>query len=100
VPEVIFTTAFDQHAVKAFEVNALDYLLKPIAAPRLAAALQKVRGRCAPLRDQIFLRAAERCWIVRVRDIEILESEGNYTRVFFRGERPLIAGSLAAFEQR
>jgi DNA-binding LytR/AlgR family response regulator len=56
VPEVIFTTAYDQHALKAFEVNALDYLLKPIAPARLAAALQKVRGRQAPLPDQIFLR--------------------------------------------
>jgi two-component system LytT family response regulator len=100
VPDVIFTTAYDQHALKAFEVNALDYLLKPIAAPRLAAALQKVRGRRAQFRDQIFLRDAERCWIVRTSDIEILESEGNYTRVFFGKERPLIAGSLAAFEER
>jgi two-component system, LytTR family, response regulator len=100
VPDVIFTTAYDQHALKAFEVNALDYLLKPIAPPRLAAALQKVRGRHTPLRDQIFLRDGERCWIVRFSDIEILESEGNYTRVFFQKERPLIPGSLAAFEHR
>jgi two-component system LytT family response regulator len=100
VPEVIFTTAYDQHAVKAFEVSALDYLLKPIAPERLAAALQKVRGHQTQLRDQIFLRDGDRCWIVRVGDIEILESEGNYTRVFFRGERPLIPGSLAAFEHR
>src|SRR5215813_1830502 len=100
VLDVIFTTAYDQHALKAFEVNALDYLLKPIAPVRLAAALQKVRGRHTQLRDQIFLRDGERCWIVRFSDIEILESEGNYTRVFFQKERPLIAGSLAAFEHR
>jgi two-component system LytT family response regulator len=100
VPDVIFTTAYDQHALKAFEVNALDYLLKPIAPQRLAAALQKVRGHREQFRDQIFMREGERCWIVRTADIEILESEGNYTRVFFRKERPLIAGSLAAFEQR
>jgi len=100
LPDVIFTTAYDQHALKAFEVNALDYLLKPISPARLAAALQKVRGRQTQLRGQIFLRDAERCWIVRVTDIDILESEGNYTRVFFGSERPLIAGSLAAFEQR
>src|SRR5215470_17678392 len=100
VPDVIFTTAYDQHALKPFEVNALDYLLKPIAPPRLAAALQRVRGRHTQSRDQIFLRDGERCWIVRMSDIEILESEGNYTRVFFQKERPLIAGSLAAFEHR
>lgn len=100
VPDVIFTTAYDQHALKAFEVSALDYLLKPIVPSRLAAALQKVRGRHTGLRDQLFLREGGRCWIVRVSDIEVLESEGNYTRVFFAGERPLISGSLAAFEQR
>ena len=100
VPDVIFTTAYDQHALKAFEVNALDYLTKPIAPSRLAAALRKVRGRHAGFRDQMFLREGERCWIVRVGNIEVLESEGNYTRVFFARERPLIPGSLAAFEER
>lgn len=100
VPDVIFTTAYDQHALKAFEVNALDYLMKPIAPSRLAAALQKVRGRHTGFRDQMFLREGERCWIVRVGNVEVLESEGNYTRVFFAKERPLIPGSLAAFEER
>lgn len=100
VPDVIFTTAYDQHALKAFEVNALDYLMKPIAPSRLAAALQKVRGCHTGFRDQMFLREGERCWIVRVGNIEVLESEGNYTRVFFASERPLIPGSLAAFEGR
>jgi len=101
VPEVIFTTAYDQHALRAFEVNALDYLLKPISPARLAAALQKIRPH--PLRqsmEQLFLRDGERCWIVKTREIDLLESEGNYTRVFFHNERPLIAGSLAAFEVR
>jgi len=105
VPEVIFTTAYDQHALKAFEVNALDYLLKPIAPNRLAAALQKVRPqppRQSPRQsmEQIFLRDGERCWIVKTREIDLLESEGNYTRVFFHNEHPLISGSLAAFEAR
>jgi two-component system LytT family response regulator len=102
VPDVIFTTAYDRHALKAFEVNALDYLLKPIAPPRLAAALQKIRSH--PVRqsmEQVFLRDGERCWIVKTRDIDLLESEGNYTRVFFNNkEHPLISGSLAAFEAR
>ena len=74
VPDIIFTTAYDQHALKAFEVNALDYLLKPIASSRFAAALQRVRGRGAQLKGQIFLREGEKCWIVRVEEIEILES--------------------------
>jgi two-component system LytT family response regulator len=100
IPDIIFTTAYDQHAVRAFEVNALDYLVKPIPATRLAAALDKVRGRRTVQREQLFLREGERCWIVHIKDIEVLESEGNYTRVFFQGQQPLIAGSLAAFEQR
>jgi two-component system LytT family response regulator len=101
VPEVIFTTAFDQHALRAFDANALDYLLKPIAPERLAAALKKLRGRS--LRSEpgkVFLRDGERCWIVALEEIDLFESEGNYTRVFFRAEHPLIPGTLAAFEDR
>src|SRR6516162_2263892 len=85
VPQVIFTTAYDEYALKAFEVNALDYLMKPIAPGRLAAALAKVRPRPAPARlEQVFVRDGERCWIVRLPDIFLLESVGNYTRVHFR----------------
>ena len=101
VPEVIFTTAYDQHALRAFDANALDYLLKPIAPARLAAAIQKLRGRRAqPRPGKVFLREGERCWIIGFDEIELLESEGNYTRVFFRKERPLVAGTLTTFEER
>jgi len=101
VPQVIFTTAYDEYAIKAFEVCALDYLLKPIAPARLAAALQKGRPRAAPPRlEQVFVRDGERCWIVRLTDIFLLESEGNYTRLCFGKERPLIPRSLAALEER
>ena len=86
-------------------MNALDYLLKPIAPARLAAAVRKLsnvtRPRTAPGRlEQVFVRDGERCWIVRVADIFLLESEGNYTRLYFGKERPLIARSLAALEER
>jgi len=101
VPQVVFTTAYDEYAIRAFEVNALDYLLKPIAPARLAAALERVRPRTAPLRlEQVFVRDGERCWILPVADILLLESEGNYTRVYFGQERPLIPRSLAALEAR
>jgi two-component system LytT family response regulator len=101
VPQVVFTTAYDEYAIRAFEVNALDYLLKPIAPARLAAALERVRPRTAPLRlEQVFVRDGERCWILPVADILLLESEGNYTRVYFGKERPLIPRSLAALEAR
>ena len=99
VPQVIFTTAYDAYAIKAFEVNALDYLLKPIAPERLAAALAKVRPapRLGRL-ERVFIRDGDRCWMVRLPDIFLLESEGNYTRVWFASERPLVRRSLNALE--
>jgi two-component system LytT family response regulator len=101
VPQVIFTTAFDDYALKAFEVNALDYVLKPVTPERLAAALARLRPPARrPALEQVFVRDGERCWIVRLPEISLLESEGNYTRVYFRGERPLIRRSLNALEER
>jgi len=101
VPQVIFTAAFDEYAIKAFEVNALDYLLKPIAPERLAAALQRAVPREAPKRlSQVFVRDGDRCWIVRIPEIFLLESEGNYTRLHFSHERPLIRRSLNVLEEQ
>lgn len=109
-PQVIFTTAFDQHAVKAFETNALAYLLKPIAPARLESALEKLRQAAppagkpatagAPMLDRVFVRDGERCWLVKLADIVLLESEGNYTRLFFGSDKPLIPRSLATLEER
>ena len=104
MPLVIFTTAFDQYAIRAFEVNALDYLMKPVAPERLAAALDRVRQRAGgasrgPL-ERVFVREGERCWIVNVADIRLLESDGNYTRLYFGVHRPLILRSLQALEAR
>jgi two-component system LytT family response regulator len=101
VPQVIFTTAYDQYAIHAFEVNALDYLLKPIAPNRLAAALARLRPPPERSRlEQVFVRDGDRCWIVRLPDIFLLESEGNYTRLHFGSERPLIRRSLNALEEQ
>ena len=99
VPQVIFTTAYDRHAIRAFEVNALDYLLKPIAPDRLAGALSRVPARRSGRRlSQVFVREGERCWVVRLTDVCLFESEGNYARVYFGNERPLIRRSLNALE--
>jgi len=106
LPAVIFTTAYQDYAVRAFEVSAVDYLLKPIVAERLDAALDKLRraaktaGPGTDHEQRVFLRDGERCWIVALEEIRMLESEGNYTRVYFEENRPLIYKSLNALEAR
>jgi two-component system LytT family response regulator len=108
MPLTVFVTAYDQHAVRAFEANAIDYLLKPVAPERLTASLAKltrVAQRSAastakPPLDRVFVRDGERCWLVQLSDIVLLESEGNYTRLYFGKDKPLIPRSLAALEER
>lgn len=112
VPAVIFTTAFDAFALRAFEVSAVDYLVKPIVPARLAAAIAKLAPRepePAPLdaARQVFVRDGERCWFVRLGDVLLFASEGNYTRLHFAsagaaraGEHALILRSLDALEAR
>jgi two-component system LytT family response regulator len=108
---VIFTTAHDEFAVKAFELNALDYLLKPVDPARLATAVARLEDRpgCAPSaaptgqlgnEDKVFVREGDRCWFVEVRTIRLLESEGNYTRVHFADAQPQLFRSLNAMEER
>ncbi len=115
-PHVIFTTAYDEHALKAFEVNALDYLLKPVEPRRLADAIQKlhiqeekeqsVSGDININRemlhedDQVFVKDGERCWFVKLNEIRLFESVGNYAKVFFGPNKPLILKSLNALEER
>ncbi|UAY52515.1 LytR/AlgR family response regulator transcription factor [Ferruginibacter albus] len=110
-PHVIFTTAYDEYALKAFEVNALDYLMKPIEPRRLADALQKLqqveekengvfnRGILNE-NDQVFVKDGERCWFVKLAEVRMFESVGNYAKVFFAGNKPLILKSLNALEER
>jgi two-component system LytT family response regulator len=114
-PHVIFTTAYDEYALKAFEVNALDYLLKPIEPKRLADAIQKLQATetkensIAPENinqsmlteaDQVFVKDGERCWFVKLSEIRLFESVGNYAKVFFGPNKPLILKSLNALEER
>jgi two-component system LytT family response regulator len=107
LPQVIFTTAHDEHAVRAFEVDALDYLLKPIDPARLAASLARVKNASAagtpPAHDvleQIFVRDGPRCWFVPLREVKLLTSEGNYVRLSWGKAQPLLGRALAALEQR
>jgi two-component system LytT family response regulator len=109
-PFVIFTTAYESHAIQAFEVDALDYLLKPIESSRLEMAIQKLRRQIQArveadptrisIEDRVFLRQDERAWFIPVRDIIRLEADGNYTRVYFIKGKALLLRSLSSLEEK
>ena len=111
-PSVIFVTAYDEYALKAFEVNAMDYLMKPVEPKRLAEALSKVkqneeeellsytrRGLLSE-NDQVFVKDGERCWFVKLSEVRLFESVGNYAKVFFGAHKPLILKSLNSLEEK
>lgn len=111
-PHVIFVTAYDEYALKAFEVNALDYLMKPVEPKRLADAILKVKQKdeeellsynnrgVLGEHDQVFVKDGERCWFVKLSEVRLFESVGNYAKVFFGTNKPLILKSLNALEER
>jgi two-component system LytT family response regulator len=112
VPDVIFTTAYDEYALKAFEFNALDYLLKPIEPTRLAEAINKVEDyqqheikrkenvKLLTTEDQVFVKDGEKCWFVKLGKIRLFESMGNYVRLHFDDQKPLILKSLNALDEK
>lgn len=117
VPHVIFTTAYDEYALKAFQVNALDYLLKPIEPKRLEEAINKLLLKMEggskneqfatsqnlkklTLEDQVFVKDGDRCWFVRLSNVRLFESDGNYIKVYFDNFKPMIHKSLNALDER
>lgn len=110
LPDVVFVTAYDEYAIKAFEVNAYDYLLKPVSPERLAETVKKLtlkesserRENTTPLNenDRVFIKDGEKTWFVQLTNIRLFESEGNYVRVYFDNFRPLILRSLNSLEER
>jgi two-component system LytT family response regulator len=108
--DVVFVTAYDEYAIKAFELNAFDYLLKPVQPQRLAETIKKLSiketsnksDNNSPLtiNDMVFIKDGEKCWFVKLSDIRLFESEGNYVRVYFETFRPLILRSLNSLESR
>ncbi len=110
-PEVIFVTAYDEYALKAFEHNALDYLQKPIKIERLVLAVEKAseklrekkkldEGDKLGLSDQVFVKDGDNCWFIELSKIRLFQIERNYTKVYFESENPLIPKSLSYMEQR
>lgn len=110
LPDIVFVTAYDEHAIKAFELNAFDYLLKPVQPQRLAETIKKLTLKegtggkentsLLTENDQVFIKDGEKCWFIKVNDIRLFESEGNYVRVYFDSFKPLILRSLNNLEQR
>ncbi|MFA0961775.1 LytR/AlgR family response regulator transcription factor [Roseivirga sp. BDSF3-8] len=113
VPRVIFTTAYDEYALKAFEVNALDYLLKPVQPERLSEAMKKLSGsksgqtkkageagKKLNTNDQVFVKDGDKCWFVKLSDVRLFESDGNYIKVYFDKFKPMIHKSLNALDER
>ncbi|MFN3800849.1 LytR/AlgR family response regulator transcription factor [Belliella pelovolcani] len=118
VPHVVFTTAYDEYALKAFQVNALDYLLKPIEPKRLGEAIERLQkkltdqnqkssesekdngGKKLTLNDQVFVKDGDRCWFVKLEHVRLFESDGNYIKVYFDNNKPMIHKSLNALDER
>jgi two-component system, LytTR family, response regulator len=112
VPTVVFTTAYDEYALKAFEYNAMDYLLKPIEPQRLEDTVKRLlekkkREDAVALDqpvlaedDQVFVKDGERCWFVKLSTVRLLESEGNYVRLYFEDYKPLILRTLNYLDER
>lgn len=117
IPRVIFITAYDEYAIKAFEVNALDYILKPVDPDRLRDAIQKLsnndddfvsggslaisrKERPLTVSDRVFIKDGEKCWFIELSKVRLMESEGNYVKVYFDNFKPLILRSLNSFEER
>jgi two-component system, LytTR family, response regulator len=118
VPHVIFTTAYDEYALQAFQVNALDYLLKPVEPKRLGEAIERLQkkiqehldrssephnaqnGRKLTLDDQVFVKDGDRCWFVKLSNVRLFESDGNYIKVYFENNKPMIHKSLNALDER
>lgn len=116
VPQIIFTTAYDEFALKAFEVNALDYLLKPVQEERLAESIEKAKATLQKqqnhqgaeeegngtlkVTDQVFVKDGDKCWFVRLEDVRLFESDGNYIKVYFNNFKPMIHKSLNALDER
>ncbi len=110
VPEVVFTTAYDQYAVKAFELNALDYLVKPLREERFAKTIEKVKqellekakvtSTVLSMHRKIFIKDGESCHFIPLTEIHFIESLENYARLYFGDKKAMIKRSLNLLEKK
>lgn len=119
IPKIIFTTAYAEHALAAFDYPTLDYLLKPVTASRFAATLAKLTSFVAqqekaplaevttataePMLDgnsNFFVKDGERCFLLKIADVRCFEAVGNYSKVHAGQQSPLVYRSLNSIEQR
>ena len=118
IPLVVFVTAYDEYALKAFQVDALDYILKPVDPIRLKETLRKVvskseeengilaegeeiiKRKILSIDDFVFIKDGEKCWFIEMSKIRYFESDGNYVKVYFDQSKPMILSSLGSFEQK
>lgn len=109
-PRIIFTTAYSEYAIKSFDYNTIDYLLKPISPARLAQAIEKLGNTSEPapaeskpaleMNNKIFIKDNNKCHLVSLESILYIESCKNYVRVFFDDESAFIKKSLNQVEER
>jgi two-component system LytT family response regulator len=110
LPEVVFTTAYDQYAVKAFEFNALDYMVKPIRDERFAKAMQKVMYELESKRisnnvsrtinRKIFIKDGKKMYFIKLTEISLIESVENYAKLYFNDEMAMVKSSLNQLEKK
>ncbi len=109
VPEIIFTTAYSEYAARAFEVNALDYLVKPFREERFAKSIAKVKAELLKtsqtrsefsMHHKIFIKDGEQCYFIPLADIRYIESLENYARFHFNEHKAMIKKSLNSIEEK
>lgn len=111
-PAIVFVTAYNDYALKAFEVNALDYVVKPVDPERLKETIAKLHEENEAVNtdgldrktlkkdDQVFIKDGEKCWFIKIDEIKLFESEGNYVRIYFENFKPLVLKSLNSLESK
>lgn len=106
-PLIIFTTAYEEHALKSFEYETVDYLLKPIIAKRLKQAIERAKNRLCSNEPQVmgytsqfYLKEGQKNWFITLSQVSLFESIGNYTRIHLIDNKVMMYKSLTSLEKR